>query len=261
MNQDSVKSMLLNLENTELEFSVIFSGKSSTKVNGLYNVEEREIILHNKNFKTDNQLIYTAIHEYTHHLINEKYGASASGRPHNAEFFSKMHSLLDKAEEQGIYSLGLESSPELEKLTQEIKTNYIEQNGRLMMEFGRMLQKAAKLCEEANIRYDDYLDRVLRLPRTAEKSIKKVSNLDVNPAIGFENMKLLSSITKPEQREEMKKELESGKTPDTVRAMMKKKALNVDKKSELEKEKVRLEKTIENLKQRLIRVEGDLAEL
>ena len=72
MNQDQVKDMLLSLENTELEFSVIFSGKESKRVNGLYKIEEREIILHNRNFKTDNQLIYTAIHEYTHHLLNEK---------------------------------------------------------------------------------------------------------------------------------------------------------------------------------------------
>ncbi|MGP1510875.1 MAG: hypothetical protein ACTTIU_10140, partial [Treponema lecithinolyticum] len=67
MNCEQVKNILLSIENTDLDFEMIFSGKESKKVNGLYKPETREIILHNKNFKTDNQLVYTAIHEYTHH--------------------------------------------------------------------------------------------------------------------------------------------------------------------------------------------------
>jgi hypothetical protein len=38
------------------------------KVNGFINLGTAEIRLHNKNFTQDNQLLYTAIHEYAHHL-------------------------------------------------------------------------------------------------------------------------------------------------------------------------------------------------
>ena len=74
MNQDRVKEILLETADTELEFSVVFTGKSSKKVNGLYKPDTHEIILHNKNFANDNELIYTAVHEYTHHKQCEKEG-------------------------------------------------------------------------------------------------------------------------------------------------------------------------------------------
>ena len=54
MNQDTVKDILLQIADTELEFSVTFTGKTSKKVNGLYNPDTHEIILHNKNFKYSN---------------------------------------------------------------------------------------------------------------------------------------------------------------------------------------------------------------
>ena len=61
MNNDEIKERLLKLEETSIDFTVTMSGKESPKVNGLYKPETHEIILHNKNFKSDNQLIYTAI--------------------------------------------------------------------------------------------------------------------------------------------------------------------------------------------------------
>jgi hypothetical protein len=64
MNQDQVKAKLLAIEDAPLEFSLIYSGKKSNKVNGLYKPESREIIIHNRNFSDDNLLLYTAIHEY-----------------------------------------------------------------------------------------------------------------------------------------------------------------------------------------------------
>ena len=79
MNQDKVKEILLSLRDTSLEFSVTFTGKESKKVNGLYKPDTKEILIHNKNFKNDNQLVYTAIHEYAHHLECEKNGGKSSG--------------------------------------------------------------------------------------------------------------------------------------------------------------------------------------
>ena len=50
MNQDQVKEKLLEIESDVQDFKVILSGKKSKKVNGLYNPEKMEIIIHNKNF-------------------------------------------------------------------------------------------------------------------------------------------------------------------------------------------------------------------
>jgi len=82
MNQDAVKAMLLSVEEPRTEFTLIFSGKSSKKCNGLYKPDTREIILHNRNFEDDNQLAYTALHEYAHHLHAERSGGMLSPRAH-----------------------------------------------------------------------------------------------------------------------------------------------------------------------------------
>ena len=82
----------------------------------------------------------------------------------------------------------------------------------------------------------------------------------MNPAIGFENMKLVASLPK-EKQEEAEQQILSGSSPDSVRSVMKKKSEEVDKRSKLEKEKQRLEKTIQQLTSRLELVEESLANL
>ena len=72
MENEKIKEMLLQVCESNLDFSVVQSGKESKRVNGLYKPDTHEIILHNKNFKTDEQLVYTAVHEYTHHIIAEE---------------------------------------------------------------------------------------------------------------------------------------------------------------------------------------------
>lgn len=269
MDNEQIKETLLSLEDCEMDFTVIMTGKESSRVNGLYKPDTREILLHNKNFKTDNELLYTAIHEYAHHLINveeiqekgEKL-AKKGGRVHDQAFWVKFHTLIEIAEQKGIYKLDIEISPELKELTDKIRKDYIEVNGQLMAEFGRLLSKAHTLCEAANIRYEDYLDRVLKLPRTTAQEITKVGLSDVNPAVGFENMKKISTIKKDEDRRSAEQQiLESDKPADTVRELMKKKAAAKDPRERLEKEKNRLEKTIAALQQRLALVEEGLESL
>ncbi|MBO4404847.1 MAG: hypothetical protein J5780_05900 [Treponema sp.] len=269
MTNEEIKNMLLDIQDTQLEFSVIMTGKESKRVNGLYKPDTREILLHNKNFKTDNQLIYTSVHEYTHHLINEEDIAKNGGREplhssrsHTNHFWAKFHALLDVAEEKGYYKLDLSSSPELDELTKEIRTKYIEPNGKIMIELGKSLIKAHALCDLANIRYEDYIDRVLQLPRTSADSITKVSSLtDEEAALGFDNMKIVASQRKKDDKAKAVEAIKSGKSPDSVIAMMKKKAKEMDPKEKLEKERDRLTKTINELTTRLEYVEESLASL
>src|SRR5574344_239565 len=153
MDNEKIKEILLDVQNTDLHFTITLTGKESKKLNGLYKPDTREIILHNKNFKTDNQLIYTAIHEYTHHLLNEEKIQSEGDMPapgtyqrvHTNAFWARFHGLLEIAESKGLYMVGLENSPELAELTEKIKKDYIEKNGQLMQEFGQLLVKAHEL--------------------------------------------------------------------------------------------------------------------
>lgn len=261
MNQDQIKALLLELEDTELDFTVTMTGKKSKKVNGLYKPDSREILLHNKNFDDDNQLIYTGIHEYAHHLQCEAEGPLRSGRSHTAAFWARFHGLLEKAEKEGLYKIGVEKSDELAALTEEIRKKYLAENGRLMSELGKLLAKAQVLCKNAGVRYEDYIDRVLCLPRSAAKTAVRVSALDVNPALGYDTMKIVASQPTPERRAAAEQQFTAHRSPDSVKVNLARKAEEEDPKDRLEKEKRRLEKTILMLRSRLDQVEQSLSNL
>ena len=130
MDNARIKEILLDIAETNLDFTVTQTGKESTRVNGLYKPDTHEILLHNLNFKTENELVYTAVHEYTHHLITEEtlwvspQGLIPNAKSHTQKFWAKFGALLAVAEEKGYYQLDLEVSPELKELT-EIEKNII----------------------------------------------------------------------------------------------------------------------------------------
>ncbi|MBP5449726.1 MAG: hypothetical protein J6Y01_06370, partial [Spirochaetales bacterium] len=74
MNQDQIKAKLCEIMKPDVDFTLVLSGKASKKVNGLYYPEKKEIVLHNRNFDRadgtvdDNLMMYTAIHEFAHHI-------------------------------------------------------------------------------------------------------------------------------------------------------------------------------------------------
>ena len=268
MNQDAIKKRLLSIEDASLDFSVVLTGKFSKKVNGLYKTDSREILLHNKNFKDDNLLMYTAIHEYAHHLHACERGGELSSRAHTSEFWAIFHRLLEKAEKKEIYKdvfagvSGNEASGdsgdsrELQKLTATIRKKYLAENGNLVKELGRLLLKAQELCLSIGGRYEDYIDRVLCIPRQAANLAVKMHKYDLNPETGADNMKFLAGISGEETRQAAEKALLAGKSPDTVKTAVRKNAVaEEDLIVTLEKEKLRLERTIASLKKRLEEVE------
>jgi hypothetical protein len=269
MNRDGIKSLLLALADAPMEFSVILSGKKSARVNGLYKTETREIILHNRNFSGDaageNLLVYTAIHEYAHHLHACSRGGTLSTRAHGSEFWAIFHGLLERAEKKKIYRNVFSDSPELVKLTNRIRTKFLEENGSIVKEFGRQLLKASDLCEALGGRFEDYLDRVLRIPKIAAQMAIKTYQYDLNPAVGADNMRYLAGIRNEDDRAGAERALLEGKSPDSVKTALKQGSLKAaeaeDPKIRLQKEKVRLQKTIDSLSARLKEVETELKKI
>jgi hypothetical protein len=268
MNQDEVKEKLLAIEEPPLDFTLIFSGKKSKKANGLYKPESREIIIHNRNFRRedekntvdDNLLLYTAIHEYAHHLHSCSRGGKLSVRSHTADFWAIFHGLLEKAEERGIYQNVFAGSPELAELTELIRKKYLAENGSLVRELGRLLLQAHELCGSVGGRFEDYIDRVLRIPRNAANMAVKMYQYNLNPQLGADNMRFLAGIRNDETRKNAESSLLEGKSPDTVRVEAGKKHTGEAPAQKLEKEKLRLERTIESLTRRLEEVKKELGE-
>lgn len=255
MNQDQIKEKLLNLRPGAGEFTVILSGKKSRKVNGLYRPESREIILHNRNFADDNALFYTALHEFAHHLQFTSSALPISARVHTGEFWMIFHTLLYEAESRGLYRNLFEAIPELETLTRDIKEKILTVDAGLMKELGRLLKRAAELCDERKLSFNDYLDRMLNLPHQSAALMMRSAILDFNPRVGFESMKTLARIKDEGLRDEAQEALLEGQSAYLVKAKYLKAENQQEPLELLKKEKARLERQIQSLDRRLKEVE------
>ena len=261
MNQDQVKKKLLQLDRDVEQFEVIFSGKTSGKVDGLYKTDSREIIIHNQNHKEDNSLMYTAIHEFAHHIQFTKSPVPISSRCHTNKFWSIFHKLLFKAEEKGIFVNVFSKDQRFITLTNKIKDKFLIKNGHLMKEFGQLLQEANRLCVENHVSFDDYVDRELGLHRTTAKTIMRISAMDVNPGIGFENMKTVANIRNDDARKLAEEAFIEGKSPDMVRAEFTSRKKPEDALEYLVEEKDRIEKSIDKLTVRLAQIERKIEDM
>jgi hypothetical protein len=260
MNQDQVKELLLDTADCQTEFSLVFSGKESSVANGLYKPQSREIIIHNRNFTTDNELVYTALHEYAHHLHCERKGFVVSGRAHTNEFWAIFHELLVAAEEKGHYSNIFDSEPEFVELTRKIKESCIAENGKVMLEFGRLMIEAQGLCEKHRARFEDYVDRALGVPRATAGAAARAAAYRVEPSIGWDGMKMAVGIRDPEARAEAVVALQGGESPASVRSRFSAEKPPAEGPERLLKEKARIERSISLLEEKLAEVERRLSE-
>ena len=262
MNQDQIKELLLSLEPDVPEFTVTFSGKESKKVDGLYKPETKEILIHNKNFTDENQLVYTAIHEYAHHIHFSSHPEEVVRRAHTNRFWDLFHSLLTKAEEKNLYRNIFLEDRSFAELTRRIREDYLAKNGNLMKEFGKLLIEALDMCREKHAVFEDYVERVLGMTRGSARSLMKVYAMDVDEDLGYEKMKVVATIKDPGERKEAVESFKEGRTPPQVKQKIK------DSKPEpeptlgrLEAQKRRIEKSITGLQEKLEDVERKLEEM
>ncbi|MFP4521883.1 MAG: hypothetical protein ACLFQK_07030 [Fibrobacterota bacterium] len=262
MNTDRLKSILRSVAPDTPEFTVIFTGKKSKKVDGLYNIGAMEIIIHNHNDfnNSENGIIYTGIHELAHHIQCTETELPPSPRSHNSRFYTIFNNLLCKAEEMGFYSPPFKNS-EFEELTARIKTHFLEKSGDLMREFGRTLIEAKNLCAKHGASFEDYINRILNLPRNSVPGYIKSYSMNVNTRLGHDNMKIVSSIEDELKRKEAEKELLSGNNVDAVKSKYKMKPPEKDPVKELENEKRRIERAIMRMQDNLLKIQSKLDEV
>ena len=260
MNQDQVKQILLRLDPDVPDFSLTFTGKKSFKVDGLYKPENAEILIHNKNFRGDNALVYTAIHEFAHHIQFTKGEGKVSIRAHTNVFWNIFHNLLNTAEEKKLYENVYKTDPDFIALTKRIREEFLSVNGHLMKDFGAVLLNVFRLCHEKEVSFEDYVDRELALHRTEAKTIMKTFTLDINPEIGYENMKIASRVRDDEVRKEVETAFTTvGKSPDMVKAeFCHRPPAKEDEAQVLKSEKDRIHKTMDRLAIRLAEINQKL---
>jgi len=263
MNQDQVKEFLLRLDGTAEEFTLIFSGKESRKVHGLYHPDKREIVIHNRNFQSDGALLYTAVHEFAHHLHFTRSPVPVGARSHTAEFRKILHELLDRAENTGLLESPYDSNPELAAVTREIRETLFRNQGEAARQLGMALRRASDLCSRYELRFEDYLERVLQFDRSAARTVMTIPELEAPPTLGYENLKLAASQRNPEKREEVLSRLAAGESRDQARTAIREEPADgeLTPRDRLLKEKARLEKTIGTLELKLKALEERISTL
>lgn len=260
MNQDQVKEILLQLNDDVEEFFVIFSGKSSKKVNGLYHPDSREIIIHNKNFENDQLLLYTAIHEFAHHVHITQSPIPVGARAHTIEFRRIFHDLLRLAEQKELIGNVFETDQDFINLTTEIKKNLIGPQGELARKLGEAFIQAQSLCKKKGYRFEDYIERVIQFDKSTAQTLMKAKTLELPSDLGYENMKLVAAVGDAEGREKLQKSLSEGSSRDLAKFSIKKPEAE-DPMTRLLKEKKRIERTIDSLTKKLEQVNMNLEKI
>lgn len=258
MTNENILENLKKLYQCKTEFTVTQTGKRSKKVNGFYKPLTHEIFLHNKNFKSDNALMFTAIHELTHHIQNEN-GVKAA-RAHNNAFWSTFYNLLDEAERIGIYSR--ERSESVAAKTKEL-TDIQKQIIELQKKQGKLLAELHRECEEQGDRYEDVLEHDLQISRNKAKELQKQAYLTSD--VSDEMSKAINSAKDAMMKNAAIQAADSGATVEQVKAIAKDTAKKtkpaddgLDSPSSLIREKKRIETTIERLQDRLVNIDEQL---
>jgi len=200
MNQDKVKELRSRLEPKARPFEVIYTGKSSRKVNGLYKPEDRVILLHNKNFASDEELIYTAVHEFAHHLHFTSDAPPKSARSHTKAYWLIFHHLLTIAIEKGLYAPVVDE--DLSRATEGVRVSMVAE-AEAIKQTGLSLLALVRECGRVHVRFEDYLDRVLGISRSTAKLAMAAFAQDINTAHGSDEVRMLAKIKDPEVRREI----------------------------------------------------------
>lgn len=176
MTNEEIKDNLKKLFDCKTDFTVIQTGKKSIRINGCYNPTTHEILLHNRNFTTTNELMYTAIHELTHHILTTEKGIK-SRKCHSGIFWASFYNLLDKAIELSMYERT--RSEETQKLIAQAKAieqEIIEAEKRL----GRIIRQIFESCKTHHERNEDVLEHDLQMTRARVRSLVNKSLSDNN---------------------------------------------------------------------------------
>ena len=263
MNQDTIKAKLHSIYATKEDYIILFAERKSKTVNGLYNVQTKQITLYYKNFVDDsgslneNALMYTAIHELTHHIIATEKGVH-SRQTHNQQFWALFYDLVDIAERQGIYQTQIDD--EMQKLISEARTISAE-IAMLQRKLGSVLGKIHQYCNKNSIRVEDVIERKVQLTNKSAKAAITSAILGI-PDDSTIGMDMQAAIIRApnDTRGTLLQAVETGKT--IAQASQESKKVQPSQEEHeitvLEKKKKKIEKDIQYLTLRLEEVTQQL---
>ena len=249
MTQEQARERLLRLHECKEDFTLEYSGKKNRRVNGQYFLDCKRIVINNRNFEDsdagDNLLFYTAMHELAHHIQNTEHHLNCG---HTKLFHSILNGLADKAEQMGLYRY--DADPEIKKLIEEAAA-VSAQIAVLQRKLGTVLNKLHGACLRKGVRYEDVVERKVRLSARTEKKLQKIAALRLPDGVGFETQELIAGAKNDEQRSAMVAAEKEGKSVAQVKQAGAGPKKETDELGALAREKERINKTIAVLTRRL----------
>jgi hypothetical protein len=251
-----VKEKLLSLKIPCDDFTLVFSGKASARVNGLYKPGIMTIIIHNRNFQNDDALMYTALHEFTHHIAHTRNLIPGRNK-HPTLFWALFHSIIDVAIKEGVYHDPYLTNETLKTKQDEI-LDLLKQQDELNKKLGVSLAEMLKLSSEKGAQFGDFLDRHARIPKKqAENLIKAQLEFDLEDVSATGSPALVDAVIG--QGEDMAKAADmavEGCSIQQIRAFCGKKKAPVDlftlpEEEEIETKEERLERMKDDLKKEI----------
>jgi hypothetical protein len=260
MNQEQVKEKLRFIHESPVDYEVIFSGKKSVRVNGLYKPFTKEIIIHDKNFIDDggNQnewmLMFTAIHELTHHVMMCEKGQGMNCA-HNQDFWAAFHDLIDVAENKGVYHSEIDE--ETQKLIDEAR-DISRRIAELQRELGRVVLAINKACGKKGLRREDIIERKAQISRQTAKVAVDAYNMG-NVGVGVDIQTAAAKQHDEGKRKAIIEAAEAGKSFIQAKKSVEAAKPAKNEVTELITEQKRIERTIETLMRRLEEIKRQLA--
>jgi prefoldin subunit 5 len=236
-------------------FTVEFSGKKNNRVNGTYCFGTKIITIHERNFESNNDLLYTAFHELAHHLQHTEYGEHKK-RSHTKLFWSIFHDLLEKAGEKGIYVR--ERTEAVKRLAEQAKA-LDREIAKLQRKLGIILGDLEDVCREDGLRFEDVLEHDVGMAKATAKKAAAAASILVDGELGQDAQALVIRAGSAEKREAIIEQVEKGKTIAQIEEMAKPRAVIIrDAVTELLKEKRRIEAAIKSLQSRYEEITREL---
>jgi hypothetical protein len=221
----------------------MFSGKKSKRVNGSY---KRATFVDAEGKQNEQCLMFTAIHELAHHVMDAEKGNKGS-RSHTQDFWATFHGLLDIAGKKGVYHAEIDANTQ--KLIDDAR-DISGQIADLQRELGRVLLAIEESCRENGLRREDIIERKAQIGKQSSKMAAAAY------VMGDQGVGADIQAEAAKQRDNTKRVavIAAGREGKSVVQAKKSAPPSTDEEDEtatLLREKRRIEKTVESLTSRL----------
>jgi hypothetical protein len=255
MTAQQVREQLLKVYEGKEAFSVSFQRLPKT-LYGKYLPLTRSIVVDPGKMANEGMLMYTALHELAHHICDHDKGQEAK-RPHTKLFWGIYHTLLDRAEEAGIYERSRDEA--VMTLVERARAKDREA-AALQRELGGVLRELWETCEARGVRPEDAMERQAGFSRKTWQALLGAANLEGQEGIGLLGQDAQERAVRLRNKDGPLRDLFAGYLAGLSMAQLDlgKEPRDADMLKKLEAERADLDRKIQRLQERLFVVTGRL---